>query len=104
LNVLDEVRLHGPTPFADFPFVPLGGTVGNGDQVAAAQRFRDFLRTPGVQAQFARAGLRVASTAAHPDPSPGMDWGNAAEGPSPTDAASFQQLVAAWTTAGQPPR
>jgi len=70
---------------------------GNGltsDQVTAAQQFRDFLRTPNEQAWFASAGLRVASSTAHPDSSPGMDWGNAAEGPSPTDAASYQQLVA----------
>ena len=99
VNVLDEVRAHGPTPYADFPFVPLNGNGLTSDQVAAAQHFRDFLRTPSEQAWFADAGLRVMSSTAHPDSSPGMDWGNAAEGPSPIDAASYQQLVAAWTAA-----
>lgn len=100
MNVLDEVRLAGPTPFADFPYTPLTG--GSVDQVAAAQRFRDFLHTPGEQTQLARAGLRVANSIAHPDSSPGMDWGSAALGPTPTDATSYQQLIAAWMAAGQP--
>jgi hypothetical protein len=101
VNVLDEVRLSGPTPYVDFPFTPLAG---NADQVAAAQHFRDFLLTPAEQAQFARAGLRVASSLTHPDPSPGMDWGSASQGPTPVDVGSYQQLVAAWTAAGQPSR
>jgi hypothetical protein len=102
VNVLDEVRLSGPTPYVDFPFTPL---TGNGaDQVAAAEHFRDFLRTPAEQAQFARSGLRVTSGVTHPDPSPGMDWGGASQGPAPTDVGSYQQLVAAWTAAGQPSR
>jgi hypothetical protein len=100
VNVLDEVRLSGPTPYLDFPFTPLAG--GSADQVAAAEHFRDFLHTPAEQAQFARAGLRVASSFAHPDPSPGMDWGSASQGPTPVDVDSYQQLVAAWTAAGQP--
>ncbi len=70
--------------------------------MAAAEHFRDFLRTPGEQAELARAGLRVANTFAHPDLSPGMDWGSASQGPTPTDAPSYQALVAAWAAAGQP--
>jgi hypothetical protein len=101
VNVLDEVRLSGPTPYADFPFTPLAGS---GDQVAAAQHFRDFLLTPAEQAQFARSGLRVASSFTHPDPSPGLDWGSVSQGPTPVDVGSYQQLVTAWTAAGQPSR
>jgi hypothetical protein len=102
LNVLDEVRLSGPTPYLDFPYTPLAGTGVSSDQVAAAEKFRDFLLTQPQQAQFARSGLRVASSFAHPDPSPGLDWGNAPQGPTPTDAAGYQLLVTAWTAAGQP--
>lgn len=104
VNVLDEVRLGGPTPYADFPFTPLAGSGTSSDQVAAAEHFRDFLLAPTEQARFARAGLRVASSFTHPDPSPGMDWGSASQGPTPTDSGSYQQLVAAWTAAGQPSR
>jgi len=74
------------------------------NQVAAAEHFRDFLRTPAEQAQFARSGLRVATSFAHPDPSPGMDWGSASQGPTPVDVGSYQQLVTAWQAAGQPSR
>lgn len=102
-NILDEVRLTGPTPFADFPYTPLAGNGLTSDQVAAAQGFRDFLRTPAEQTQLARAGLRVSGdTLTHPDPSPGMDWGSASQGPTPTDVTSYQQLVAAWAAASQP--
>jgi Ca-activated chloride channel homolog len=101
VNVLDEVRLSGPTPYLDFPFTPLAGST---DQVAAAEHFRDFLLTPAEQAQFARSGLRVPSGVTHLDPSPGIDWGSASQGPTPTDVGSYQQLVAAWTAAGQPSR
>lgn len=102
-NVLDEVRLTGSTPFADFPYLPLAGPGESTDQITAVERFRDFLRTDQEQTQLARAGLRVTGDSlTHPDPSPGMDWGSASEGPAPTDAAGFQQLVTAWTAAGQP--
>src|SRR5207248_2696041 len=37
MNVLDEVRLSEPTPFADFTYTPLGGTGVRTDQVAAAE-------------------------------------------------------------------
>ncbi|HYS35884.1 MAG TPA: substrate-binding domain-containing protein [Pseudonocardiaceae bacterium] len=104
VNVLDEVRLGGPTPYVDFPFTPLAGNGVHADQVAAAEHFRDFLRTPAEQAQFARSGLRVASSFAHPAPSPGMDWGSASQGPTPVDVGSYQQLVTAWQAAGQPSR
>ncbi len=87
VNVLDEVRLGGPTPYVDFPFTPLAG---NG--------------VHAEQAQFARSGLRVASSFAHPAPSPGMDWGSASQGPTPVDVGSYQQLVTAWQAAGQPSR
>ena len=48
VNVLDEVRLSGPTPYVDFPFTPLAGSGVTSDQVAAAEHFRDFLLTPAV--------------------------------------------------------
>lgn len=100
-NVLDEVRVSGPTPFVDYPYVPLAGDWVSGDEVAAAQHFRDFLLTAPQQAQFARAGLRVASSFDHPRPSPGLDWGSAPQEPSPTDAPTYQRLVAAWGATGQ---
>lgn len=102
LNVLDEVRLGGTTPFEDFPFTPLAGGWVTSDQVDAAQHFRDFLLTPPQQAQFAKSGLRVAGNFVHPDASPGMDWGSVSQAPTPTDSAGFQALVAAWTQAGRP--
>lgn len=101
LNVLGEVRLSGVTPYADFPFTPLAGGWVTSDLVAAAENFRDFLLTAPQQAQLAKGGFRVADSFAHPDPSPGMDWGGAARGSTPTDAASYRQLVAAWQSAGQ---
>jgi hypothetical protein len=104
VNVLDEVRLGGATPFADFPFTPLAGNWVTSDQVDAAQHFRDFLLTPAQQTQLAKSGFRVTGTFVHPDASPGMDWGSASHAPTPTDTAGFQALAAAWNHAGQPGR
>jgi Ca-activated chloride channel family protein len=98
-NVLDEVRLTGPTPSLDFPYLPLANYWVDTNAMAAAQQFRDFLLTKQVQVQLGMAGLRVPDGLLHPSPSPGMDWGNVAEGSAPTDATSYQRLTAAWAAA-----
>jgi Ca-activated chloride channel homolog len=100
-NILDEVRLSGLTPFADFPYVPLAGDWVTSDQVVAAQRFRDFLLGSAQQHRFAKAGLRTPNAFDRPDSSPGMDWGSSAQAATPTDNAGYRALVAAWGTAGQ---
>lgn len=99
MNVLDEVRLSGPMPFADFPFMPLTGSWVTSDIVAAAENFRDFLLTQPQQTQLAQEGFRVADSVTHPATSPGMDWGSVARGPTPTDAAGYRAVVAAWQAA-----
>lgn len=103
-NIVDEVRPSGQTPFADFPYVPLSGDWVTSDQLVAAQRFRDFLLGPVEQHRLAKAGLRTSNAFDHPDPSPGIDWGNSAQAPTPTDTAGYRALVAAWGTAGQQSR
>jgi Ca-activated chloride channel homolog len=102
LNVLDEVRLSGPTPFLDFPFVPLAGTWITSDQFGAARHFADFLLDPAQQAEFAAAGLRVASSFRHPAASPGMDWGGVSRAATPLDADGYQRLIAAWEAVSRP--
>lgn len=97
--VLDEVRVAGSTAVADFPFLPLAGTWVSSDQTSVAQHFRDFLRTPAEQAQLSLAGLRAGTSGRHPNPSPGMDWGAVSVSPAPTDVASSQLLINAWTGA-----
>jgi hypothetical protein len=99
MNVLDEVRLGGPTPFEDFPFTPLAGSAITSDQVAAAENFRDFLLGAKEQTQLAESGLRVPDDYEHPRTSPGVDWGSVAQAPTPTDAAGFQALATAWMSA-----
>jgi hypothetical protein len=97
-NVLDEVRLKGPTPSLDFPYLPLANYWVDTNATAAAQQFRDYLLTRQVQVQLGMAGLRVPDGLLHPSPSPGMDWGNVAEGTAPTDAEGYQRLTAAWAS------
>ena len=97
--VLDEVRVSGTTPVADFPYLPLAGDWVSSDQVSVAQHFRDFLRTPPEQAQLSGAGLRSAESSQHPNPSPGMDWGLVSLAATPTDTTSYQLLVTAWADA-----
>jgi Ca-activated chloride channel homolog len=98
-NMLDEVRLKGPTPSLDFPFLPLGNYWVDTNAVAGAEQFEQFLISKTQQAQLGMAGLRGANMILHPTPSPGMDWGNVAESSTPTDAAGFRRLVTAWQTA-----
>ncbi len=97
-NVLDEVRLAGPGPSMDFPYVPLAGDWVSSTQGEAAQLFRAFLRSPGEQAALADAGLRTSGLD-HPAPSPGMDWGSVSTVALPTDPATTQRLVTAWSGA-----
>lgn len=99
MNVLDEVRLGGPTPFEDFPFTPLAGSAITSDQVAAAEDFRDYLLAANAQTQLAQSGLRVPDNYQHPMTSPGVDWGSVGQASTPTDADSFHALATAWMTA-----
>ncbi len=101
LNVLDEVRLAGGTPFLDYPFTPLAGSWIDTNLVQAAESFRDFLLTAPEQAQLARSGFRVGDSTVRPDPSPGMDWGSVVQAPAPTNPAGLQLLDQAWLNAGQ---
>ncbi|HEX3784914.1 MAG TPA: substrate-binding domain-containing protein [Pseudonocardiaceae bacterium] len=98
-NILDEVRLAGSGPRVDFPFVPLSGDWVSSEQGEAAQLFRTFLRSPAEQAELAKDGLRTSGGAGHPEPSPGMDWGSVVTVSLPTDPATSQRLMTAWTGA-----
>ncbi|GDY28647.1 substrate-binding domain-containing protein [Gandjariella thermophila] len=94
---LSGVSPGGATPAADFPLLPLAAPWADDAQQRAAQQFRDFLTEPAQQRLFARAGLRVPASAEHPDPSPGIRWAPTAQPLAPADAATTQQLTAAWT-------
>ncbi|TQM83984.1 von Willebrand factor type A domain-containing protein [Saccharothrix saharensis] len=94
------VAAGGPTPIADFPFVPLAGDWVGEAQVRAAQAFREFLREPDQQKILAGAGLRVEATTERPKPSPGIRWAAVTETLTPADANTTQQISAAWATAG----
>jgi hypothetical protein len=101
-QTLNEIRLTGQTPFADFPFLPLAGNSVTSTQVSAAQNFRAFLLSATAQGQLSGAGLRPANGMAAtttPADAPGMDWGAAAQAPSLTDATSYQVLIQAWDRA-----
>ncbi|MGW4113335.1 substrate-binding domain-containing protein [Actinosynnema sp. NPDC004786] len=93
------VAAGGPTPIADFPFVPLAGDWVGEAQVRAAQAFREFLREPDQQKILAAAGLRVEATTERPKPSPGIRWAAVTDTLTPADANTAQQISAAWATA-----
>lgn len=93
------VAAGGPTPIADFPFVPLAGDWVGEAQVRASQAFREFLREDDQQKILAGAGLRVESTTERPKPSPGVRWAAVTDTLTPADANTTQQISAAWATA-----
>lgn len=93
------VAAGGPTPIADFPFVPLAGDWVGEAQVRAAQAFREFLREPDQQKILAGAGLRVEATTERPKPSPGIRWAAVTDTLTSADANTTQQISAAWATA-----
>ncbi|MBY8854363.1 VWA domain-containing protein, partial [Saccharothrix sp. MB29] len=68
LKPLYGVAAGGPTPVADFPFVPLAGDWVGEAQARAAQAFREFLQEDAPQGILARAGLRVEATTERPKP------------------------------------
>lgn len=100
LKPLYGVAAGGPTPVADFPFVPLAGDWVGEAQVRAAQAFRQFLKEGEQQRSLARAGLRVDATTERPKPSPGVRWAAVTDELVPADANTTQQISAAWATAG----
>ena len=93
------VAAGGPTPIADFPFVPLAGDWVGEAQVRAAQAFREFLHEGDQQKTLAGAGLRVEATTDRPKPSPGIRWAAVTDTLAPADANTTQQISAAWATA-----
>ncbi|GAB3008657.1 substrate-binding domain-containing protein [Saccharothrix stipae] len=93
------VAAGGPTPIADFPFVPLAGDWVGEAQVRASQAFREFLREADQQKILAGAGLRVDATSERPKPSPGLRWPAVTDTLTPADANTTQQISAAWATA-----
>lgn len=99
LRPLFGVAAGGPSPVADFPFVPLAGDWVNEAQVRAAQEFREFLTQPEQQKILATSGLRVPSTTDRPKPSPGVRWATMTDKLSPADSNTTQQISAAWATA-----
>jgi Ca-activated chloride channel family protein len=101
---LSGVTAGGPTPAADFPFLSLAGNWADEAQQRAAQQFRDFLTSPAQRQVLAESGLRVAGSTDHPNPSPGIRWAPVPQALAPADAATSQQLTAAWTASLPPPQ
>ncbi|MBW4721087.1 VWA domain-containing protein [Saccharothrix obliqua] len=93
------VAAGGPSPVADFPFVPLAGDWVGEAQVRASQAFREFLLQAEQQKKLAGAGLRVDATTERPKPSPGIRWATMTDKLVPADANTAQQISAAWATA-----
>ncbi|WP_447009328.1 VWA domain-containing protein [Saccharothrix hoggarensis] len=93
------VPAGGPTPVADFPFVPLAGDWVGEAQVRASQAFREFLHEPDQRQTLSVAGLRVEGTTERPKPSPGIRWAAVTDQLAPADANTTQQISAAWATA-----
>ncbi|MEU4805979.1 substrate-binding domain-containing protein [Actinosynnema sp. NPDC023587] len=93
------VAAGGPSPVADFPFVPLAGDWVGEAQVRASQSFREFLLEDEQQKTLAGAGLRVDATTERPKPSPGVRWATMTDKLVPADANTAQQISAAWATA-----
>jgi len=100
LRPLYGVAAGGPSPVADFPFVPLAGDWVGEAQVRASQEFREFLLEDDQQRLLAGAGLRVDATTERPKPSPGIRWATMTDKLVPADATTAQQISAAWATAG----
>lgn len=90
----------GATPTADFPFVAISDVRVDQLQVRAAQKFREYLQNGSQQLELAKAGLRVPSTDARPDPMPGIRRTVTQQQLVPADANTTQQISAAWTNAG----
>ncbi|MBB5959248.1 hypothetical protein FHS29_005868 [Saccharothrix tamanrassetensis] len=99
LQPLYGVAPGGPSPVADFPFVPLAGDWVGEAQVRASQEFREFLLEAEQQKALAVAGLRVDATTERPKPSPGIRWATMTDKLVPADANTTQQISAAWATA-----
>ncbi|RKT56533.1 substrate-binding domain-containing protein [Saccharothrix australiensis] len=93
------VAAGGPSPVADFPYVPLAGDWVGEAQVRASQEFREFLLEAEQQKILAGAGLRVDATTERPKPSPGIRWATMTDKLVPADANTAQQISAAWATA-----
>ncbi|RZS43218.1 Mg-chelatase subunit ChlD [Herbihabitans rhizosphaerae] len=96
---LTAVVSKGPSPNADFPLVGLAGAGIEPTHIRAAQRFRDFLKEPDQQREFAKAGLRGKDQNDRPSPSPGLRWDAPASNLVPADPQATQQLVTAWSNA-----
>jgi hypothetical protein len=100
-NQLYEVMPGGPTPSADFPYIPLAGDQVDNAQSRAAQVFKQFLLESDQQKALAQAGLRVASTTDHPTDAAGMRWDPTTAALIPADLNTTEQISAAWTTGNQ---
>ncbi|MEU5693821.1 substrate-binding domain-containing protein [Actinosynnema sp. NPDC020468] len=99
LQPLYGVAAGGPSPVADFPFVPLSGDWVDEAPGRAAQLFREFLTEPDQQKTLAAAGLRVPATTERPKPSPGIRWSTMTDKLTPADETTAQQISATWATA-----
>jgi Ca-activated chloride channel family protein len=99
LRPLFGVTVGGPTPIADFPFVPLTGDWVGESQMRASQAFREFLTQPDQQKVLAAAGLRVEATNDRPELTPGLRWNPTTEDLVAADANTTQQISASWATA-----
>jgi Ca-activated chloride channel homolog len=99
LQPLYGVAAGGPSPVADFPFVPLAGDWVGEAQVRAAQEFREFLKEGDQQKLLAAAGLRVDASTDRPKPSPGIRWATMTDKLTPSDSNTAQQISAAWASA-----
>lgn len=92
--------VSGPTPIADFPYIAIADERVDQLQVRAAQKFREFLQDDPQQLELSKAGLRVSSTKARPNPAPGIRWAVTQSDLTAADANTTQQISAAWTNAG----
>lgn len=92
------VAAGGPSPIADFPFIPLAGDWVDEAQVRAAQAFREFLTEPEQRRILAGTGLRANSPEDLPKPLPGVRWSSTTDALTPADSTTTQQISAAWAT------
>ncbi|MET0135107.1 MAG: substrate-binding domain-containing protein [Kibdelosporangium sp.] len=91
------IAARGPSPAADFPFLPLTGDEVDQEQLRAARKFREFLKETEQQRAFNRAGLRAAGGAEYPPGAPGIRWDSATTSLVPADANTTQQISASWS-------